>query len=127
MTAKLDKKTICKMRKSGISCAEIGENLGISRQRVYQILNESGFPSAYTRKKHVCLIVQGCIYPNIKKWMIEHNKNYTNLSKDSGVSYVTIHKFLVGEIENIGKNTIDSILKTTGLKYEEAFSKIESN
>lgn len=101
------------MRLNGCTLNEIAERFGISKQRVQQLIPDSG-------NIRFAKAINQCIYPNIRKWMYENNSNWSRFAVLSGLSINRIRRALIGE--NITKSVIDKILDTTGLSYEIAFA-----
>lgn len=92
------KQAMIKMHESGMTYAEIGAFMGISKQRVYQLIGD-------TRKGcHKPITKEQCVYAGIRKYM--------NENKISRMMLVRM---------------IDKILKATGLTYEYAFKKDGDN
>jgi predicted transcriptional regulator len=61
------------------------------------------------------------VYPNLGRWVDKHlDGNWTELSRRAGINYGTLHRIATGA-RNPRKDSIDKILRATGLSYEEAF------
>lgn len=61
-----------------------------------------------------------CIYPGISAWLRSQNISLIELSNTTEIAYSNIYRIVNGEISPT-KRTIDKILRTTGMTYEEAF------
>ena len=106
-----------RMRLCGATYQEIADKFGITKQRINQIL-----PCRTNRLKKA---VNSCIYRGIANWMQENECSYTCLAIKNGLTKPTIFDVLTGK-NSPRKKTIDSILKVTGLTYEEAFGELKS-
>lgn len=111
---------INKLYSQGLTYSEIGKIIGISTQRVYQITGGNKCDRFREIKP------EDCIYPNIRKWMNENRVNRPKLTRlmfgeegYSSVRWKSVSGFLKGWDGR--KHYIDSILRVTGLTYEEAF------
>ena len=61
------------------------------------------------------------VYPNLEQWVNKHlDGNWNELSRRAGINCKTLHTLAIG-VRNPQKDTIDKVLKATGLTYEEAF------
>ena len=61
------------------------------------------------------------VYPNLEHWVIRHlDGNWTELARRAGVRPSSMYRIAIGVV-NPHKESIDKILKATGLTYEEAF------
>lgn len=96
----------------GYTLQEIGDKFGISKQRVSQL-----FPQ--TNQK-VSSAAEGCVYPNIARWMIENRAGFAAIARGCNVTTPTI-RYALTSGGNIRKGTIDAFLRFTGMTYEEAF------
>jgi transposase len=102
------------MRLDGLSYEEIGKKVGLSRQRVHQII----CVSETKRTSNLDYV----IYPGLKKWMKENSINATALQR---MMYQTSNtcrakQKLSGEVKfNI--HDIKKIIKVSGLTFEELF------
>ena len=118
------KQAMIKMHESGMTYAEIGAFMGISKQRVYQLIGD-------TRKGcHKPITKEQCVYAGIRKYMNENKISKMMLvrmiyKRVDGEEYKRVHDALKGC--NCRKNMIDKILKATGLTYEYAFKKDGDN
>lgn len=96
----------------GCTQREVGERFGISKQRVSQL-----FPQ--TNKK-VDAAAESCVYPNIAKWMMEHRSGFAAIARGCNFTTATI-RYALTSGGNIRKDTVDALLRFTGMTYEEAF------
>ena len=107
------------LRSQGLSYEEIGKEMGISRQRVYQLIG------GYT-KHSVIVRPEQCVYPAIRFWMIENNVSVNGLTRLMfGLMESEERNKVSGLLKgaNCHKSMIDRILKVTGLTYEVAFER----
>lgn len=101
---------IQEMRKKGMTYEEIGEVFGISKQAVYQAAHPGdGFHAGAVMKVS---------YTGLRKWMLDNRVTFTMLGELCGRP--RLYGSIVGKTEP-RKDTIDAILKVTGLTYEECF------
>ncbi len=111
------------LRSQGLSYEEIGREMGISKQRVYQLIG------GYT-KHSVIVRPEQCVYPAIRFWMLENNVSFSGFSR---MMYGQLHNEQRGILcnalkgSNCSKSMIDKILKITGLTYEVAFERSVEN
>ncbi len=109
---------------AGKTYEEIGTEFGISKQRVYQLIGGE-------MKHKVVIPEERCIYPNLRLWMNENNVSVNKLCRTMYDGRLeperteVLRKALKGS--NCTKNTIDRILKATGLTYEEAFGRSDTD
>lgn len=105
--------------KSGMTLQQIGDELGITRQRVAQLTGA------------VRPMTQWCktysVYSGIDSWMKFTHTTYAQLNLMLGYApsascQANLAKRLMGETEP-SKSFIDAMLYITGLTYEEAFKK----
>lgn len=113
MTNEEKKKAYC-MLIDGATYQEVGDEIGISKQAIHQQFSGllKGRSFSGTRKNK---------YKNIEKFMIENNINRKNFAECTGLNYQNFCKILRAETEPT-KQTIDKILKFTGMTYEQAFA-----
>jgi transcriptional regulator with XRE-family HTH domain len=109
------------LEQQGYNRTQIAEKVGVTRQRVYQILGtaEKGFFKPFTE--------QGCIYPNWRKWMNDHKVSVPELTQKMGMdacsnNYGLIKRWMRGDNFPL-KFNIDKLIEVTGLSYEELFSR----
>lgn len=108
------------LRQQGMSYEEIGKVMGISKQRVYQVIG--GTVKNWFKE----ITPEVCIYPNLRKWLNENRVNRSELTRmvygnTSARNKQLIYSILKGS--DCLKHHIDNILQVTGLTYEEAFGK----
>lgn len=109
-----------KMRIDGCTYQEIADKYGITRQCVQQsIANITGSERTIRQSS-----LDKCIYPNIRKWMIDDNISMIKLSKICGLSETNvgvIRMKLCGE-RQFRMSEIKSLLKESGKTFEYMFS-----
>lgn len=103
-----------RMRLEGYTLEEIGQRFGFGREYIRQNLM---LKDARAKKKR-CF--DGYIYPNLARWLSKERNSYTSFAKSIGVSPSKVFNALTGRVD-MSKSTIDKILGTTGMSYEEAF------
>lgn len=67
-----------------------------------------------------------CVYPNIDRFMRDRGMDYEDFKNlCDPASKTAVYRTLigVGGVNGPTKSTIDTILKATGMTYEEAFAK----
>lgn len=106
-----------RMRLCGATCQEIADKFGVTRQRINQII-----PG---RRSKLEQAVNSCVYHGIANWMQENECGYAVLERKTGLARAVICNALTGKCSPT-KKTIDSILRVTGLTYEEAFGELKS-
>lgn len=111
-------KTALRLRADDLTLDEIAEKMGISRQRVGQLLDtacERNHASRY-KKRNI-------IYPNIKNWLIEHNMSVTHFARLCGYSNSVPIRNCIIYGHDPKMRTIQSILKITEMPFEVAFER----
>ena len=101
------------MSLEGASLQEIGERFGVSIPDVAKMI------PGYKPKRSIKNI-EKCIYPAIQEFMVKNGLPYSRMANLCGCSRGAFYKALTGETAPT-KITIDKILKTTEMTYEEAF------
>lgn len=99
------------MRMDGYTLQEIGNKYGITRERVRKILDVG-------KRKD---IFQKIVYPGLKQYLVERKMSVRKFSLLIGTQYQTAINILCGKTKP-RIDTINKILQSTGLTYEEAFS-----
>lgn len=113
---KEEKLKMFSMRLDGASLQEIGDEFGVTREYIRQIIQE---PERRARPRgELC----GCIYPNIKAWAIRNRHPYSHIARLCGYSNTTVVWNALTGRSNPTKKVIDKILDATGMTYEEAFA-----
>lgn len=107
------KEIIANMRAKGMTYEEIGEVLGITKQRVHQIATIQH--NDHFRAESVRQIR----FVGLRNWMLKNRVKICELEKMCGLSKV--YRSIVTDSYEPSKRTIDAILKVTGLTYEECF------
>lgn len=103
------------MRLDGATIRSIADKFGVSPEYIRKIVDGALHGRSYVGH------VNSCIYPNIRKWMVDNKLTYNGFSSLLSMDQNTIRKFLVGK-GGAYKSTIDKILETTGMTYEVAFA-----
>lgn len=122
-------KQIIEEIKSGKSIADIAENYGMSRQAVNAIKNKYMLhvdnPNQ-TINNRALRIVHLIVYPEIKKFLLDHSMTITDLcimvdepAYPSGIFY----RFLKGETCKISINTLQKLLNIMDMPFEQVFCK----
>lgn len=106
-----------RLRQEGYTLQWLGDRYGLTRERIRQIMEAHERKLAGLGER-----LSSCIYPEMRKWMIMHDENYTSLAEKCGVHMATMRNGLTGRT-TIGKEVIDKVLAITGMSYEEAFRK----
>ena len=99
------------MRLEGASLQEIGKRFGVSVLEADQML--PGHKRSFKGLKK-------CIYPAIQEFMVENRMSYNSMAALCDCTGTGLHSALTGKTSPT-KFTIDKILETTGMTYEEAF------
>lgn len=104
---------------SGMTLQEVGEELGITRQRVAQLVGSIREMREYTKTYSV--------YYGIDSWMKFNRVTYARFARmlgyaPSASNQRNLARRLMGKVD-VSKSWIDAVLKLTGLTYEEAFSR----
>ena len=114
-----ERREIVELYKGGVTVKAITEEYGCCRHTVYNTVNRTLVtPKLYQRRRYTI------IYPNIERWLLEHNLSIRDLAKMCGGTHVGIWKNLIGETTpRLGMCT--KICNATGLPFEVAFQKHE--
>lgn len=115
---------VLEMFKSGITQTEIAKELGVSRQRINQMV------AGYTKSHFNSTAVRRIQYVGLRNWMIQNKVSVSELIRRTGnvMSHPVSHERLMGKLtgqDELRKSTIDRILLVTGLTYEECFQNIK--
>lgn len=107
------------MREDGMTYQQIADRLGCSKSYVGQLLG------AYNPYYFIAVTEEGCIYPGLREWMNDNKVGRTELAQRmSNVAWPCAVSTLSGILRGHhvpSKTTVDSILKATGMTYEECF------
>lgn len=109
--------------KDGATLQQLADEHGVSKQRMAQITGAVRRMKAWNKTYS--------IYPAIDSWMKYNRVTYAMLTDmigyaTSASAQVAVQRRLMGERE-MYKGFIDSLLRVTGLTYEEAFRKENRN
>lgn len=107
------------MRLDGMTFQEIGDHFGVTRQCIEGYLKPNR-----TRKKPYKNFK--CIYPGLKKWMLENCVSVMTMHDDLHLyaNHPTLYRFMKGKALPT-MDVIKKILAYTGLTFEEAFGQVE--
>ena len=97
------------MRREGMTYREIGEKLGVSRQRAYQIVTGGR-----------TYIVKNCAYPRVAERMYELGMTQRMLAEKTGICYQNVTRLLHMK-QDMRISTAIKIADALGLTLEEAF------
>lgn len=101
------------MRDCGFTLQQIGDQYGISRERVRQIVNN-------IHKKSPCGVKNIC-YPNVKKWALDNGySTLTKLANDMDMCTSLVSRLLI-KGETPTKRSIRKITEFTEMSADEAF------
>lgn len=112
---------IKEMYNSGMTLLQIADKLGLTKQRVHQIVKKDSEITGFQLKK-----INMVLFPAIRDWMIGYKitlKEFCDtVSKTSNneLSANSVEKFLINESKT-SVCLIQNILKVTGMSFEEAF------
>ena len=104
-------------RENGLTCPEIAQKYGVSRQRVYQCCaksSESHF-NKWTKER--------CIYIHLRNWLNDNRITLSELIRRMDWellpgNYNAVRAWLNGKTYPIKKN-IDKLIEITGIPYEK--------
>jgi transcriptional regulator with XRE-family HTH domain len=107
------------LRDKGMTYQQIADHLGISYQAVANVLSKNN-PGRFQFVHE-----NGCVYPNLRRWMNENKVGKRELVRRCGLeclpnNVARFEEYLLGRADP-PKKTIDKILRATGMSYEEAF------
>lgn len=105
------------LRYQGVTLQALANKYGVTRQRVDQI-----FQSYISREARAYAKLANVVYPNLRKFMVDNQLSYTDFAKLCDVTIPTIKNVLSGGHGMHGQ-TIEKILRVTGMSYDEAFKK----
>lgn len=109
-----------KMRLDGCTFQAIADEFGVTRQYVQQTIADATGKVRAVRKSPL----DSCIYPNLKKWMIDNGISLIRLSIMCGSCKTrsdVIKKKITGE-SDFKISEIKEILKESGETFEYMFS-----
>ena len=111
------------LREQGMTYQKIADELGVTKAYIAQLV--SGFNPRYFR----AITEEACIYPGLREWMNDNKVGRSELVRRMGkhtwpATVSTLSYVMRGDHEPT-KGTIDSILKVTGMTYEECFGGAE--
>ena len=114
---KKEKETMMRLLLDGKDVKYIAKALHMTTQQINKAMDsQDNFTVRRARKRPYT----ACIYPNIDEWLTKSGISYHGLSDLILVSESTISNNLSGK-SDMGKYVIDSILRLSGMTYEEAF------
>ena len=106
-------------RKNNMTYRQIAEKHGVSKQYVGQICSQ------FNPKYFKVVQEDGCIYPNLRRWMNENKVSRYELLRRmgmfaAGMNCDVLRGIMRGE-KSPRKEWIDKMLEATGMTYEELF------
>ena len=107
-------------RESGMTYQQIGEKHGVSRQYVGNICGRC------TPYKFRYVTENGCVYPNLRKWMNDNKVTRTEFVRRLGLINspnhysMRVRDYMTGRCDP-PKWMIDRMLDATNLTYEQLF------
>lgn len=112
------KEEMRKLYESGMTFAEVGEEFGISKQRVFQLIGGK------TKNLFRTVNKERCIYDGLRKWLNDNRISVHELTRRlygdaHALNYKRTRDKLCGVA--ITKEYIDKFREITGLTYEELF------
>ena len=107
------------LRVDGLTYDEIAEHMGVSRQAVHEALHRAMDNGRVYAK---------CVYPGLRRWMIDHNisRRQLALALRPGVKPGWLYYKLEGRFR-LSMGDVKAILKYTGMTFEEAFGEEEQD
>lgn len=112
-----NKELVQALVEKGFTYQAVGDLLGVSRQRVHQILTKSVTNRVSLGKK--------IIYPNLLEWSLEQKCNREDFLSRMGFSCDAASKNKLSRIltgkQMPTKDYIDKMIQATGLSYETLF------
>lgn len=103
------------MRLEGKTLEEIGQHFGVTRQRIYQILDYKIEKARAGRK------ISKCVFPGIANWLYKNETTLKELCEGVNCMCGTaFYQKMHGEKE-LKMSQIKAILAFTGMTFEEAF------
>lgn len=107
---------------NGYNCSDISNMIGLTRQRVNDIL------IAYQKRNELSdyqlEMLDSVVFPEIKKYLAREKIDIVRFCKDikgSEKDYRSVKYFLLGKTKNTSVEMVSKILKYTGMTFEEAF------
>ena len=122
---KIDPEEVKKLREDGYTIAQIADQYGVTRARIYQM-------TGHMKKRVFREIPEEMnIYPNWRNWMNENRVSPREMMQRAGLeqcqtNYHSIIGWMSGRCYPTKKN-IDRILNATGLTYEQLFATEEAS
>ena len=105
----------------GDSVIRIADSYCVSEAGIYQRFKNIGVDVSRITAKH-----RSGIYPVLGRWMAENKIGIDRFSKMLDISYPALRKFLDGK-SSPKLETIQKILKVTGMSFEKAFATEETD
>lgn len=110
-------------RQSGLTCQEIANKYGVSKQYVSQLCSKHN-PSYFHHWSSTA-----CVYPNVRRWLNDNKITCAELLRRLNLSnhsanHIRFRGYLSGKCYP-PKQTIDNLLAVTGLTYEQFWKRGE--
>lgn len=106
------------MRLDGYTYEEIGNRLGVTKQRAEQLCKAAIQGKTCLGRKKI-----PCVYPKIAEYMERNRCSCADIARTCGVAHGTVMKFLSGKTKGIRLSTALKIAAMTGMTVEEAFAR----
>ena len=117
----IDREIVIEMRRNGMTYKEIGDVLGVTSQRIEQILKQEG------RKRRFGTDIEKIPYEGLYNWLVANERvGFSTLAivmfGNSGNGYNNLARnFCLGRNSRISKKAYDRLLAKTGMTYEQLF------
>ena len=105
------------LRMDGMTYDQIGESLGVSRQRAVQMIRDGISAGGRNRNN---ITAERCVFPRIRDWLLENEYTAIRLSNDTGIHPATLGRILKGK-DGLFSN-FKAIADRLGMPIQEAFS-----
>lgn len=106
------------MRLDGYTYEEIGNRLGVTKQRAEQLCKNALQGKTCTGRK-----IKPCVFPKIAEYMERNRCTYADIARTCGVAHGTVMQFLSGKTKDIRLSTALKIAAMIGMTVKEAFAR----
>lgn len=121
-----------------ISCQEIGDQFGITRQRVAQIIKDNGIVKQRSVKRPDPIILEKIVHA-LDRLPVDHEISICTFAKENGICYQSLQKYMDNNPtdekvmilksslkKNVKISEIRRMLRTTNLTCKEIAEKVGS-